>query len=80
VRSSLPLSPDFAPHAVEDRFGQVKPKLILLGDNYQYSGKTFDLKEKGDEIIKLLPTLQKSVRISEFENWIAPHIGAKPEL
>lgn len=73
-------SPDFAPHAVEDRFGQVEPKLILLGDNYQYGGKTFDLKEKGDEIIALLPTLKKSLRISEFENWIAPHIGAKPEF
>ena len=73
-------SPDFAPHAVEDRFGQVEPKLILLGDNYQYGGKTFDLKEKGDEIIALLPTLKKSLRISEFENWIAPHIGAKSEF
>ena len=73
-------SPDFAPHAVEDRFGQVEPKLILLGDNYQYGGKTFDLKEKGDEIVSLLPTLKKSLRISEFENWIAPHIGAKAEF
>ena len=73
-------SPDFAPHAVEDRFGQVEPKLILLGDNYQYGGKTFDLKEKGDEIIALLPTLKKALRISEFESWIAPHIGAKPEF
>ena len=73
-------SPDFAPHAVEDRFGQVAPKLILLGDNYQYGGKTFDLKEKGDEIIALLPTLEKSVRISEFEKWIAPFFGAPAEF
>ena len=73
-------SPDFAPHAVEDRFGQVAPKLILLGDNYQYGGKTFDLKEKGDEIIALLPTLEKSLRISEFESWIAPFSDAKPEF
>lgn len=73
-------SPDFAPHAVEDRFGQVAPKLILLGDEYQYGGKTFDLKEKGDEIISLLPTLEKSLRISEFDSWIAPFIGAKPEF
>ena len=73
-------SPDFAPHAVEDRFGQVEPKLILLGDNYQYGGKTFDLKEKGDEIIALLPTLEKSVRISEFESWIAPFNGAQAEF
>ena len=73
-------SPDFAPHAVEDRFGQVAPKLILLGDNYQYGGKNFDLKEKGDEIIALLPTLEKSLRISEFESWIAPFSDAKPEF
>ncbi len=73
-------SPDFAPSAVEDRFGQVTPKLILLGDNYQYGGKTFDLKEKGDEIIALLPTLEKSIRISEFESWITPFIGAPEEF
>ena len=73
-------SPDFAPSAVEDRFGQVTPKLILLGDNYQYGGKTFDLKEKGDEIITLLPTIEKSIRISEFESWITPFIGAPEEF
>jgi len=72
-------SPDFAPNAVEDRFGQVEPKLILLGDDYHYSGKSFDLKEKAEEIIALLPTLKKSVRISEFESWIAPFNGAKPD-
>ena len=73
-------SPDFAPHAVEDRFGQIEPKLILLGDNYQYGGKTFDLREKGEEIVTLLPTLQKSIHISEFDNWINPFIGAKPDF
>lgn len=73
-------SPDFAPHAVEDRFGQVEPKLILLADSYQYSGKTFDLKEKGAEIVSLLPTLKKSLYISEFENWIMPFKGVKPEF
>ena len=72
-------SPDFAPSAVEDRFGQVEPKLILLGDEYQYSGKKFDLKEKGAEIVALLPTLQEALHISEFESWIAPFKGAKPD-
>lgn len=73
-------SPDFAPNAVQDRFGQVEPKLILLGDNYQYGGKTFDLKSKGDEILALLPTLQKSVHISQFESWIAPFSNTKLEF
>ena len=71
-------SPDFAPSAVADRFGQIEPKLALLGDSYQYGGKHFDLTEKREEIIKLLPTLKKSIRISEFSNWIKPHLGAEP--
>lgn len=69
-------SPDFAPSAVEDRFGQVAPKLALLGDSYQYAGKDFDLSSKQSEIISQLPTLQKSIRISEFADWIKPHLGA----
>lgn len=73
-------SPDFAPKAVEDRFGQIEPKLALLGDNYQYGGKSFDLQEKGDEIIKLLPTLIKAIRISEFSNWISPNKGATEDF
>ena len=73
-------SPDFAPSAVEDRFGQIEPKLALLGDNYQYGGKTFDLKAKGEEIIALLPTLKKSLRISDFADWIAPYIGSEAAL
>ena len=68
-------SPDFAPHAVEDRFGQVEPKILLATDGYQYNGKYFDCLEKSAEIEKLLPTLKKTVRISQFEEWIKPFIG-----
>ena len=70
-------SPDFAPHAVEDRFGQVEPKLLLAADGYSYNGKYFDCTEKSLEIEKLLPTLKKTVRVSQFEAWIAPFIGAE---
>jgi len=70
-------SPDFAPHAVEDRFGQVEPKLLLAADGYNYNGKYFDCTEKSLEIEKLLPTLKKTVRVSQFEAWIAPFIGAE---
>jgi acetoacetyl-CoA synthetase len=69
-------SPDFAPHAVEDRFGQVKPVIFLAADGYQYNGKYFDCKEKSIEIEKLLPTLKKTLHISEFDDWIKPFIGA----
>jgi len=70
-------SPDFAPHAVEDRFGQVEPKVFLAADGYNYNGKYFDCSEKSAEIEKLLPTLKKTVRISEFDTWIAPFMGAE---
>jgi len=68
-------SPDFAPHAVEDRFGQVEPKIFLAADGYNYNGKYFDCSEKSVEIEKLLPTLKKTVRISQFDEWIKPFIG-----
>ena len=71
-------SPDFAPHAVEDRFGQVEPKIFLAADGYNYNGKYFDCTEKSAEIEKLLPTLKKAVRVSQFDSWIAPFIGAEP--
>ena len=70
-------SPDFAPHAVEDRFGQIEPKIFLATDGYSYNGKFFDCVEKSLEIAQLLPTLIKTVLVSQFEAWIAPFIGAE---
>ena len=69
-------SPDFAPGAVQDRFGQIEPTMLLAADSYQYNGKTFDCVPKIAEIEKLLPTLTKTIRISEFASWIAPFMGA----
>jgi acetoacetyl-CoA synthetase len=70
-------SPDFAPHAVEDRFGQIEPKIFLAADGYHYNGKYFDCTEKSAEIEKLLPTLVKTIRVSQFQEWIEPFIGAE---
>jgi acetoacetyl-CoA synthetase len=69
-------SPDFAPNAVRDRFGQIEPKILLVADGYQYGGKYFDCLEKSQEIEKLLPTVKKTIRISQFEEWIEPFIGS----
>ena len=70
-------SPDFAPHAVEDRFGQIEPKIFLAADGYHYNGKYFDCSEKSAQIEKLLPTLVKTIRVSQFQAWIAPFIGTE---
>lgn len=73
-------SPDFAPHAVEDRFGQIEPKIFLAADGYHYNGKFFNCKEKAEEIKKLLPTVTKMIRVNQFEDWIKPFIGVAPEF
>ncbi len=69
-------SPDFAPGAVQDRFGQIEPAMLLAADFYQYNGKVFDCSSKIPEIQSRLPTLTTTIRISEFASWIAPFMGA----
>lgn len=69
-------SPDFAPGAVQDRFGQIEPTMLLAADSYQYNGKVFDCSSKIPEIQSLLPKLTTTIRISEFASWIAPFMGA----
>jgi acetoacetyl-CoA synthetase len=80
-------SPDFAPSAVLDRFGQIEPKVLLAAKSYTYNGKTFDCLESLREITKSLPTLIKTIVISDeegefssFNHWIAPHLTAKPHF
>ncbi|MFM7776502.1 MAG: acetoacetate--CoA ligase [Actinomycetota bacterium] len=68
-------SPDFAPSAVHDRFGQIEPKFLLACSNYNYNGKSFNCIEKLDEIVAGLPTLKEVVvvhregRRSSYEDW-----------
>jgi acetoacetyl-CoA synthetase len=76
-------SPDFAPNAVLDRFSQIEPKVLLAAQNYLYGGKSIDCLERLHEIANSLPTLVKTVLISDqdnefttFENWIKPYLGA----
>jgi len=69
-------SPDFAPVAVQDRFGQIEPKVLLAADSYQYNGKLFDCTSKIAQIQELLPSLIHTVQISQFAAWIAPFMGS----
>jgi acetoacetyl-CoA synthetase len=65
-------SPDFAPAAVQERFGQIEPKLILVSLDYEYGGKHFNLEERVNEIKELLPTVQRVITTSAFEEFISP--------
>lgn len=56
-------SPDFGVESVIERFGQVKPKVLLTCDGYTFNGKTFDMTDKNREIIEHLTELKQVCQI-----------------
>ena len=70
-------SPDFGIQGILDRFGQIKPKLLLATDGYYYNGKAISTLEKVKavqqkidslEITVLFSFLQNSFTLSDWEN------------
>jgi acetoacetyl-CoA synthetase len=56
-------SPDFGTRSVNDRFSQIKPKLLFAVDGYQYGGKAFDCRPAIAELQQSLSTLEKTVLV-----------------
>lgn len=54
-------SPDFGVQGVIDRFGQIKPKVLVTVDGYYYNGKVNDCLEKLKAIQPALEGLAKTV-------------------
>jgi len=54
-------SPDFGVQGVLDRFGQVKPKLLITSNAYFYNGKTHDCLEKIKTISASLDSIKNIV-------------------
>ena len=52
-------SPDFGAQGVIDRFGQVEPRILISVDGYFYGGKPFDIRDKLNEILRSLPSVEK---------------------
>ncbi len=52
-------SPDFGVQGVLDRFGQIKPTILVAADGYFYNGKEIDNIEKVSEIAAELPSLER---------------------
>ena len=65
-------SPDFGPHGVLDRFGQIEPKVLFCADGYRYSGKTLDSLSVIAEIAARLPSVQQIV--------VIPYVAGLPQL
>ena len=54
-------SPDFGTDGVIDRFSQIKPKMLFIGNKYFYNGKEINILKRLPEIFKKVPSLNKVV-------------------
>jgi acetoacetyl-CoA synthetase len=74
-------SPDFAPAGVLDRFGQVNPRLLLVGSTYTYGGRTFDMRSSIPEVLAGLADVERVVVIGdagEYDAWATWASGNVP--
>jgi len=56
-------SPDFGINGVIDRFSQITPKILFIGDKYFYNGKKINIIERLPEILRKVPSINKVVVI-----------------
>jgi len=54
-------SPDFGVTGVVDRFGQIEPKVLFTANAYFYNGKRFDCLDTVAQIVKSIPTIERTV-------------------
>jgi acetoacetyl-CoA synthetase len=72
-------SPDFGLQGVVDRFGQIKPKIIITTDGYFYSGKTLNSLEKLNLILEDLSSIEHVV-VVPYVNKDLTQPSAKDQL
>ena len=54
---------DFGVQGVVDRFGQVKPKVLVAATGYIYNGKHFDLTDNIKQIKQRIPSLEQVILV-----------------
>ncbi|MCB0214325.1 MAG: AMP-binding protein, partial [Anaerolineae bacterium] len=62
IWSSCP--PDFGDRSVLDRFSQIEPKVLIAVDGYLWGGKTFERVDVVAQLQASLPTLEKTVLVT----------------
>lgn len=65
-------SPDFGVQGIEDRFGQIEPKVLIAVNGYHYNGKPFPRSEHVDELARRLPTATTRVIIDQLPGAAMP--------
>jgi acetoacetyl-CoA synthetase len=65
-------SPDFGSNGVVDRFGQIRPRVLVAVDGYRYGGRDFDCLERLADVASRLPSLEHLV--------VVPFLDPDPDL
>ena len=58
-------APEFGMEALEARFGQVEPKVIIACNGYAYNGKTYDSRIKVNNLLKTVPSIEHIILYEE---------------
>ena len=58
-------SPEFGMEALEARFGQVEPRVIIACNGYAYGGKTHDSRIKVNNLLKTIPSIEHIILYEE---------------
>ncbi len=61
-------SPDFGAPSVIDRFRQIEPTLLIVGNGYHYQGKIFDRRSQSQDLIKALPTVSQVLMVDTLQD------------
>src|SRR6266853_1088667 len=65
-------SPDFGANGVLDRFGQIRPKLLICADGYRYAGKAVDSLERSREVRAQIPEIERVI--------VVPYLHHPPDI
>jgi acetoacetyl-CoA synthetase len=65
-------SPDFGANGVLDRFGQIRPKVLICADGYRYAGKAIDSLARVHEVCARLPGIERVI--------VVPYLEPQPDL
>jgi acetoacetyl-CoA synthetase len=65
-------SPDFGANGVLDRFGQIKPRVLVCADGYRYAGKEINSLARVREVRKRIPEIERVV--------VVPYLRERPEI
>ena len=57
-------SPDFGINGVVDRFSQINPKILFIGNKYFYNGKKINILERLPKLLEKVPSIEKVIVVA----------------